>query len=54
MGSVYFVVKTALGADTERKRRTAEKTTPKYHLPNGRKAAERLKTPDNLITPLYF
>ena len=50
--SVYFIVKTALGADTERKRWMAERKLHRTLLqPKGGKAAIRPKTPINPITP---
>ena len=46
MGTVYFIVKTALGADTGRKRQMAEIKTALNSAPT-----ERTKNPSNLITP---
>ena len=50
-GSVYFIVKTALGTATKKKRQKAEKICIKLRSgrkgPEGQKDAERAKTPNN-------
>ena len=50
-GGVYFIAKTKLGADTERKGQMAEKNCVKLHFwPKGQKAENPLKSEKKIYT----